>query len=68
MSELTIRFFIGGLIVSLFAMRGEALRPKSFAGLFSAAPLIALATLSITIHQKGLAFAAEGIVIGNLRG
>jgi hypothetical protein len=58
MSELTARFLIGGLIVSLFAMLGEILRPKSFAGLFGAAPSIALATLGITIHQKGQAFAA----------
>ncbi len=38
MSELLIRFFIGGVIVSLFAMSSDALRPKSFAGLFGAAP------------------------------
>jgi hypothetical protein len=30
MSELVIRFLIGGVIVSLFAMIGEVLRPKSF--------------------------------------
>jgi hypothetical protein len=58
MSELTIRFLIGGFIVSLFAMLGEVLRPKSFAGLFGAAPSIALATVGITIHQKGQTFAA----------
>ena len=35
-----------------------ALRPKSFAGLFGAAPSIALATLLITLSQKGAPFAA----------
>ena len=35
-----------------------ALRPKSFAGLFGAAPSIALATLLITLSQKGAPFVA----------
>ena len=34
------------------------LRPKSFAGLFSAAPSVALATLGIAIHQHGTAYVA----------
>ncbi len=34
MSELIIRFIIGGVVVSLFAIIGDVLRPKSFAGLF----------------------------------
>jgi hypothetical protein len=58
MSELVIRFLIGGVIVSLFAMIGEVLRPKSFSGLFGAAPSIALATIGLTIHENGVAFAA----------
>src|SRR6266850_7425804 len=36
--EYFTRFMIGGLIVSSFTMLGDVLRPKSFAGLFSAAP------------------------------
>src|SRR4051794_26826017 len=43
--EYVIRFFIGGLIVSIFAALGDIFRPKSFAGLFDAAPSVALATL-----------------------
>ena len=58
MSDLVIRFFVGGLVVSLFAMVSDALRPKSFAGLFGAAPSIALATLGLTIHKNGHAYAA----------
>jgi hypothetical protein len=58
MGELVIRFFIGGIIVSLFAMLGDVLRPKSFAGLFGAAPSIALATIGLTIHHNGVTFAA----------
>jgi hypothetical protein len=44
--------------VSTFAALGEVLRPKSFAGLFGAAPSIALATLSLTIARDGHAYAA----------
>jgi uncharacterized protein DUF3147 len=58
MSELLIRFVIGGVVVSLFAMLGAVLRPKSFAGLFGAAPSIALGTVGLTIHHDGKDFAA----------
>jgi hypothetical protein len=56
--ELLARFLIGGVIVSFFAAVAEILRPKSFAGLFGAAPSIALATLGITIAGHGKAYAA----------
>ena len=36
--ELIFRFIVGGLIVSLFAVVGDVLKPRSFAGLFAAAP------------------------------
>ncbi len=52
MSALIIRFVVGGIIVSLFAALGDVLGPKSFAGLFGAAPSIALATVALTIRQK----------------
>jgi Protein of unknown function (DUF3147) len=58
MSEMIVRFVIGGLIVSCFALLGEIFRPKSFAGLFGAAPSIALATIGITIAKHGHAYAA----------
>lgn len=44
-------------MVSLFAALGDILRPKSFAGLFGAAPSIALATVGLTIFQDGKAYA-----------
>jgi hypothetical protein len=59
MSELVIRFLVGGVVVSSFAMLGDVLRPKSFAGLFGAAPSIALATLTLTIHKNGKTYAAQ---------
>jgi hypothetical protein len=36
MSQSLVRFIIGGAIVSAFAIIGDVLRPKSFAGLFGA--------------------------------
>ena len=44
MKELLVRFVIGGLAVSSFAVVGDIFKPKSFAGLFGAAPSVALAT------------------------
>jgi uncharacterized membrane protein (GlpM family) len=59
MMDLVIRFLVGGAVVSVFAMLGDVLRPKSFAGLFSAAPSIALATVTLTIHKDGKVYAAH---------
>lgn len=56
--ELALRFIIGGIIVTWFAVLGEIYRPKSFAGLFGAAPSIALATIGITIVRHGKSYAA----------
>lgn len=58
MSDLILRFFIGGVVVSLFSVLGDVIRPKSFAGLFAAAPSIALATVGLTISQHGKTYAA----------
>ena len=58
MLEYGLRFLAGGIAVSAFAAFGDALRPKSFAGLFGAAPSIAVATLLVTLSQKGAPFAA----------
>jgi uncharacterized protein DUF3147 len=53
LGELAIRFVLGGLIVSAFAVTGEVLRPKTFAGIFGAAPSVALASLGLTFIVKG---------------
>ena len=58
MTDLLLRFLIGGTVVSLFAVLGNIFRPRSFAGLFGAAPSIALATLGLTIHHDGKLYAA----------
>ncbi len=58
LQQLLLRFVIGGLVVSAFAVIGDLLRPKRFAGLFGAAPSVALATLALTVHHDGAPFAA----------
>jgi hypothetical protein len=51
-----VRFVAGGIVVSMFAVLGDVLRPKSFAGLFGAAPSVALATLSLALAREGSAY------------
>jgi hypothetical protein len=58
MSQILARFIIGGAMVSAFAIIGDVLKPKSFAGLFGAAPSVALATLAMTAVSDGSAYAA----------
>ena len=58
MSQILFRFIVGGAIVSVFAIIGDVLKPKSFAGLFGAAPSVALATLAMTIVSDGRTYAA----------
>ena len=56
--EYLIRFLAGGAVVSLFATAGDVLRPKSFAGLFSAAPSVPLATLTLGFWKHGGSYVA----------
>jgi uncharacterized membrane protein (GlpM family) len=58
-TEYVVRFLIGGAAVSAFAVLGDVLRPKSFAGLFGAAPSVALATLGLAICRHGAEYAAQ---------
>jgi hypothetical protein len=58
MEEFVLRFLVGGAVISAFALLGDVLRPKSFAGLFGAAPSIALATVGMTIAHHGKEYAA----------
>ena len=58
MKEILLRVLLGGAFVSAFAIIGEVLKPKQFAGIFGAAPSIALATLALTAHTQGKTYAA----------
>jgi hypothetical protein len=58
MSQILVRFVIGGVVVSAFAVLGDLFKPKSFAGLFGAAPSVALATVGLTVATEGAGYAA----------
>jgi hypothetical protein len=51
--DLLVRFFLGGIVVSMFAALGDALRPRTFAGIFGAAPSVALASLFLRTAPTG---------------
>jgi uncharacterized membrane protein (GlpM family) len=56
--DLALRFVLGGAIVSMFAVIAELFKPRSFSGLFGAAPSVAIATLALTYATDGRAAAA----------
>jgi hypothetical protein len=58
LKEILLRMLIGGVVVSAFAVLGDLLKPKSFAGLFGAAPSVALATLGLAVASEGRFYAA----------
>jgi uncharacterized membrane protein (GlpM family) len=58
MIDILIRFLIGGVVVSVFAVIGDLFKPKSFAGLFGAAPSVALATILLTVRKEGAQYAS----------
>jgi hypothetical protein len=58
--EMVVRFVIGGIVVSSFAVLGDLFKPKSLAGLFGAAPSVALAALGLTVASAGKWYAATG--------
>ena len=53
------KFLAGGAMVVLFALVSESFEPKRFAGLFSAAPSVLLASLIVTVALEGTAPASE---------
>lgn len=58
LKETLLRFLAGGIVVSAFALLGDLFKPKSFAGLFGAAPSVALATLGLAVATQGPLYAA----------
>ena len=58
LGEVAARFLCGGVVVSAFAVLGNLFKPKSFAGIFGAAPSVALATLTLTTFEHGQRYAS----------
>jgi hypothetical protein len=56
MTEYIIRFLLGGAAVSAFSLIGDVLSPKSFAGLFGAAPSVALVSIALAISNHGAGY------------
>ncbi|HEY6471003.1 MAG TPA: DUF3147 family protein [Candidatus Dormibacteraeota bacterium] len=69
MDLLTILFkgLVGGALVVLFALIGEAIRPRSLAGLTSSAPSVATASLLVTLLTSG-ALMAFDLALGMIAG
>ncbi|HEY1535428.1 MAG TPA: DUF3147 family protein [Polyangiaceae bacterium] len=68
-TELLVRFLLGGAVVSAFATIAEGLEPKTFAGVFGAAPSVAIASLALAFYQRGSAYVgseASGMLAGDL--
>jgi hypothetical protein len=57
-TEYLLRFLLGGIVVSLFAGIADAVGPKSFSGLFGAAPSVALGTLGLALASQGGQYAS----------
>src|SRR6195256_1986759 len=63
-----LKAVVGGLAVVAFSLLGKAGPPKRFAGLFSAAPSVALASLAMTLMTRGPDATvpyAQGMLIGS---
>lgn len=54
--DMLFRCLVGGVVVSLFAIMGDVIRPKSLSGATAAAPAVALATLWLTLRKQGPAY------------
>lgn len=67
--ELAVKALNGGLFVVGFSLFGAVLTPKRFSGLFSAAPSVALGSLTVTIlaegHERAIA-ETRGMAVGGL--
>jgi Protein of unknown function (DUF3147) len=64
-----LKALFGGTLVVVFSGLGDVLKPKVFAGLFGAAPSVALASLFVTLATKGAATAAassRGMIAGSV--
>ena len=64
---IAVRVVAAGLLVCAFALVGELVKPKRFAGIFSAAPSVALASLVVLLISEGVGHVRvelEGMIVG----
>jgi hypothetical protein len=62
-----LKALAGGTLVAAFSLLGDVLKPKAFAGLFAAAPSVALASLVVTVLAAGpsrAALSSRGMIAG----
>ncbi len=65
---IALKALAGGLAVVAFSLIGQAGHPKRFAGVFAAAPSVALASLAMSVVVKGPPATvpyAQGVLIGS---
>ncbi len=66
-AEIAVKTLAGGVLVLAFAALAQVLAPKRFAGVFSAAPSVALAGLLVTEGFSGardVVLSARGMAVG----
>lgn len=69
MNDLILRFALGGVAVSAFSALAELFKPKTFSGIFGAAPAVALVSLALIFVQRGSDVVrdhAVGMICGGL--
>jgi uncharacterized membrane protein (GlpM family) len=62
-----LKALIGGALVVVFALLGEVVKPRRLAGITSAAPSIALASLAITLLVSGVT-SSRNLAMGMIAG
>ncbi len=67
LGSLALKALVGGALVVVFSLVGESIRPRRLAGVTSAAPSIALASLAITLVASGVA-SARSLSLGMIAG
>lgn len=66
---LVTRAVFGGTMVVVFSLVGEVVKPKRFAGVFGAAPSVALANLALVAAVQGVPKAlveSRGMIVGGV--
>ncbi|HZT90426.1 MAG TPA: DUF3147 family protein [Gaiellaceae bacterium] len=68
-ATIAIKTVEGGVLVVLFAVVADVVRPKRFSGIFAAAPAVALAGMTVSGVAKGareVHLSAAGMIAGGI--